>query len=931
MTSAASSTEQPPGYYVDAVTGAWLTLPWPGDPGLPFGHPERTALLPPSLGPQVWAWCERWLLHHLTGDSWRFTPGQRRFVYLWYAVSAEGRWLYRSAVKRGAKGPIANDTPVPTPIGWVRHGELAPGTLVYAADGTPTRVLDVHEEVLEPCYEVTFRNGEKVVCTGSHRWPMAEFRGDGRVNRIVSVEEMLAAGVVYERRLTSGRTKATRAGVARWRGLPSPALQGVTCEFPVPPYVLGYWLGDGDSDQPRITAHRDDLESLREQFEAEGMPLGEAKPTHGETFRVRFGARGVAKAALRDAGLLMAKHIPAELQRSSVEQRWALLQGLVDSDGTVSKGGNVEISLSDPRLAADVFELAVGLGLMPTKSVSASSFRGQAYLPRTRIKFTPTAAEIVSRLPRKLERTGQPRRHAVPFSRSRTVVSIERVPSVPARCITVEHESHQYVVGDRSLVTCNTGKDPFGGALVNAELCGPVALAGWEDGRPLGRRHRMPLVQIAANSEAQAKDLLRVANAMQSPELRQELGIDPGETRTTIYGGGRAELLTASEASSEGDPVTAIFLNETHHAKSSNGGHAVAATARRNAGKSPAYIQARLAELTNAHEQGADSVAERSFEAWQAQVSGAFKRVDILYDSHEAPPSTQLDDDDSLMAGLRAAYNDAPWADLERLRDEAQDPRTSTAESIRYYLNGLAAAEDAWIDPGKFDGRARPELVVADREQLAMFLDCSKSTDATGLVAARLSDGHVITLGGWQRPHGDRGKGWLAPRSEVDATVRAAFERWDVAWFGVDPSPARDDETEALYWMQLIDGWHRDFRDRLAVWATSGAGGHSVLFDMRLSQPGGAARVQRFTLAAEQTQLDIDEDETLTHDGHAMLRLHAHNARRRPNQWGVSLGKVTRDSSKLVDLAVCMVGARMGRRLALNSGKTTKKRSGKVW
>jgi hypothetical protein len=59
------------------------------------------------------------------------------------------------------------------------------------------------------------------------------------------------------------------------------------------------------------------------------------------------------------------------------------------------------------------------------------------------------------------------------------------------------------------------------------------------------------------------------------------------------------------------------------------------------------------------------------------------------------------------------------------------------------------------------------------------------------------------------------------------------------------------------------------------------------------------------------------------------LRVHVHNARRRPNQWGVSLGKQSRDSKKLVDLAVTMVGARLGRRLVLNSGKTRKKRSGR--
>jgi hypothetical protein len=477
-----------------------------------------------------------------------------------------------------------------------------------------------------------------------------------------------------------------------------------------------------------------------------------------------------------------------------------------------------------------------------------------------------------------------------------------------------------------------TGKDPFGAAMCVIELLGPVHLAGWENGSPIGEPHMLPLVQIAANSEAQAKDVLRVANAMLSAEARLFYGVDCGETRTTLANGGRLELLTASEKSSEGDPATFIMINESHHMTESSGGHRVAQVARRNVGKSPAGIQARLCEFTNAHQQGGDSVAERSFEAWQAQVSGRAKRQDILYDSIEAPPSTDLYDDASRMAGLRAAYMDAPWADLDRLSDEVLDPRTSVADSIRYYLNGLAAAEDAWVDPQRFDDLARADIVVADGESIAMFLDCSKSSDATALSACRLSDGHVMTLGAWQRPHGDRGKLWLAPRPVVDATVRQAFDRYRVVWFGVDPSPARDDETEALYWMPLIDEWHRDFRDRLPVWARPGVSGHSVLFDMRLSQSGGVLRNQLFTEMAMQVSGEIDEErpapeKAFTHDGDAMLRMHVHNARRRSNAWGVSLGKVTRDSTKLVDLAVTMVGARMGRRIALNSGKVAEKKS----
>lgn len=478
-----------------------------------------------------------------------------------------------------------------------------------------------------------------------------------------------------------------------------------------------------------------------------------------------------------------------------------------------------------------------------------------------------------------------------------------------------------------------TGKDPFGGSVCNAELVGPTQLF-WDARaqRWYGAPHGMPLVQIASNSEAQSKDVLRVANGMFSRDARAYYDLDCGETRTVIkHGGGRLEVLTASEATAEGDPATFIFLNETHHMTESSGGHRVAKVARRNVGKSPAALQARTLDGTNAHQQGSDSIAERTFAAWQTQVGAPHLRVDILYDSIEAPPTTNIFDPDSLRAGLAAAYADAPWADLDRLYDEVLDPETAPADSIRYYLNGLAAAEDAWVEPMKFDALAR-NFTVEPRTQIAMFLDCSKSGDATGLVGCRLSDGHVFVIECWERPRGKRGEGWLVPREQVDGAVRHAFETYKVEWFGVDPSPAQDDEAEALYWMPLIDTWHRDFSKRLKVWATAGAKiGNSVLFDMRIKTLGGQQRNAEFTRAAMQTVEDIEEvgEQAITWDGDARLKLHTHQAKRRPNPWGVSLGKVTRDSAKHVDLAVCMVGARMGRRIVLNSGKVRQRsRSG---
>src|SRR5690606_5860525 len=104
------------------------------------------------------------------GQRVQFTDNQIRFLLWYYAVDEAGEWLFHHGVRRQAKGPIAHTTPMMTPQGWVKHGDLRVGDEVYALDGSITRVIDVKPEVYEDCYELTFRGGETIVCTGSHRW-----------------------------------------------------------------------------------------------------------------------------------------------------------------------------------------------------------------------------------------------------------------------------------------------------------------------------------------------------------------------------------------------------------------------------------------------------------------------------------------------------------------------------------------------------------------------------------------------------------------------------------------------------------------------------------------------------------------------------------------------------------------------------------------
>jgi hypothetical protein len=181
-----------------------------------------------------------------------------------------------------------------------------------------------------------------------------------------------------------------------------------------------------------------------------------------------------------------------------------------------------------------------------------------------------------------------------------------------------------------------------------------------------------------SNSQEQSKDVLRVANAMWSLGGPRVLRLDCGETRTVIKeGGGRFEIPPAAEESGEGDPATFIALNETHHMSKSNGGVRVANMGRRNVGKSPEYIQARMCEYTNAHRQGSDTEGEKAFKAWQKQQAPGYKgKRDILYHSIEAAPPFDILTEEGRSTGCGRRTSTPSGTTSNAKSDEMADDRT---------------------------------------------------------------------------------------------------------------------------------------------------------------------------------------------------------------------------------------------------------------
>ncbi|WP_425547504.1 replicative DNA helicase [Actinomadura vinacea] len=212
-------------------------------------------------------------------------------------------------------------------------------------------------------------------------------------------------------------------------------------ELPIDPYVLGAWLGDGASWSGSITCFD---EEILDQIEAAGQPVLRRK-TPGQ-----FGLPGLHR-QLKELGVRRNKHIPEAYLRASEEQRRALLAGMLDTDGYVSKIGQVQLAFVNRRLAEGAHELILSLGCratMTTKQVQGRSPEASTFY---RINFTPV--EPVFRLPRKLERQ---RKRVDPKARVRYIVDVRPVESVPVRCVQVDNSDHMYLAGRSCVPTHNS-------------------------------------------------------------------------------------------------------------------------------------------------------------------------------------------------------------------------------------------------------------------------------------------------------------------------------------------------------------------------------------------------------------------------------------------------------------------------------------------
>ena len=288
---------------------------------------------------------------------------------------ARGRRLKKFYLKSAPSGfgkALPNDSLIPTPNGWRKVGDIKVGDYLFGQDGKPTKVLNVFPQGEKQVWEVHFKDGRAVPCCEDHLWEYYNARVLTGKPLVESTKEIYRKANKFGFKCFNGMGYRYSIRTNNPVSYPEKAL------YPNP-YVMGALLGNGCFRLYKANGH----EILYYSSENEEMPnriasiLGEnitvkkVKKNYSYYFKDENHALWVIDILKNYPELWNLKSrdkfIPKDYLESSIEQRFSLLQGLLDTDGCIEKNkGTISYSTTSEKLRDNLIELCRSLGMSVT-------------------------------------------------------------------------------------------------------------------------------------------------------------------------------------------------------------------------------------------------------------------------------------------------------------------------------------------------------------------------------------------------------------------------------------------------------------------------------------------------------------------------------------------------------------------------------------
>lgn len=306
------------------------------------------------------------------------------------AAALEGRYTICKLARQSGK-LLRDDELIPTPGGFVRMDQLEVGSQVFDQYGAPCNVTFVSEQQFVNMFRITFDDGSTVDCCEDHQWTVH--------NRHLEAAHRVETKTAKQLFESTWHTKNSEGRFDYSYYIPNTKpVQYAKKNVLIDPYHMGVLLGDESG---------------------------------------------------RDEG---ARHIPTHYLLGDVNSRIALLQGLMDTCGSIEENGTCHLQFTKDchPLADDIYTLLCSLGLKVTRLKHSQT-------SSERLSFVGCRGDFdVCRQPHKLANQKQTLAHD-DCARSRVIQNIEPLPDKAyGRCIEVDSPDHLYLCTKSHIPTHNT-------------------------------------------------------------------------------------------------------------------------------------------------------------------------------------------------------------------------------------------------------------------------------------------------------------------------------------------------------------------------------------------------------------------------------------------------------------------------------------------
>lgn len=396
--------------------------------------------------------------NHYLGHAWHDAEGKSKLYPYWRKellkifpdnlTTTVNNGIFSGSRGRGKAQPL--DSLVFTETGYRRMGNIKVGDKVYGSDGKLHSVLGIFPQGLKPTYQVEFSDKSSCECSDEHLWYVRD--NNDHIWKTLELKDIIKNGLIR---------KSAGVDECRYEIPISANLQFEHKDTFISPYLMGCLLGTGcfSNSITLTSADNEIVDYLKNELSKNDYDVSVDRLTYIIKSKTHTKCN-LYKKYIQDLGLYKHtakdKFIPNIYLFNDANSRLALLQGLLDTDGTIiENGSSITFSTCSKQFADNLVFLVQSLsGTAHIQYRLSRTYKHKGEIRQTADYYTVTLklpSDIIPfRLSRKISRLNPNR-----LEPQRNIKDIKYLGEKPCQCIYIDSHEHLYLTNNL-IVTHNT-------------------------------------------------------------------------------------------------------------------------------------------------------------------------------------------------------------------------------------------------------------------------------------------------------------------------------------------------------------------------------------------------------------------------------------------------------------------------------------------